>query len=941
MSDLINSVQYNNKIQGISSSIPPQKMPEEVRQISSGYNKQVSELQSAINHAFVKTPMPYVKTGEILLPFDLKAECFKLASGQRVVILPKEGETVLKTYVNTGSMNETDNIRGISHYIEHNLFNGSNGLEAGEFFKTTDRMGAETNASTGLAETNYYIASHLLNDDDLESKIRIHASMLESPRFAIDMLEKEKGIVNSEINMITSNPDNIAYNRTLKNLFNIQSSSNDVIAGTTTNITNLTRNDVVKYFDENYYPANMVTVITGEVKPEETMKLISKYFSSNKKPPVERHYEKLEPLTSTKREDILSDKTETTFVTMGFAGPENNNAKDRIYTEAASRLMFETSKASSVFDKLNTYVSSTSEKMSIRPSDRRAIMLTSDVSEENSETLLKAVYSQISKYQNSLPSDDEMNMIKRKLKSDYGRMFEYSSVLNSRIGEAMLENAMSSVTDYNKIIDDMTPQDVTNAARKYFDLKKVAITVLHPDNTNAEKITANYENAKNIAFTGTAKKEAFNIENVKQYDLANNFRVVTHESKFPSAVLSIDLGTEEPVKAKNPAAYYVLNELLSQGSINMNKDTIEAFKDNNNLELNFVASPNGIAVHSRFDTEDSEKVINLTKDVLQKPRLLPDEFDKVKNNLKDDLLRAEKSPYDKLAPALFKGIYFTNNEILNGIETLTLDDVKQLYSDIIKNSQADAVISAPFKENQDLKDKIFTQLSSFKKVKPFNYSRYDNFTPQTETKVFTEEWNKSQAKIIMAYKFKDAGNLKDEVTTELLNTILGGGPTSRLFNDLREQQKLAYSVRSTLENNGNTAAIELIIGTTTDDKDTGEISYDNLQKAINGFKSHVEKLKSERVSPEELESAKLSLKTLILSSCEATNGKNGSIASGLESYYGVSRENQYLAMIDKITIEDIYNAAQNIFGGKPLYSIAATKDTLKFNEEYLNSLSKS
>ena len=79
--------------------------------------------------------------------------------------------------------------------------------------------------------------------------------MLESPRFAADMLEKEKGIVNSEINMITSNPDNIAYNKTLKNLFNIQTSSNDVIAGRTDNITNLTRDDVVKYFDTNYYPA--------------------------------------------------------------------------------------------------------------------------------------------------------------------------------------------------------------------------------------------------------------------------------------------------------------------------------------------------------------------------------------------------------------------------------------------------------------------------------------------------------------------------------------------------------------------------------------------------------------------------------------------------------------------------------------------------------------
>ncbi len=935
MVDSINGVNYSSKISGINS-VPRQKEPDKVALQSK--NEQVVELQPAINHAIVKTPMPYVKTGEIKLPYDLTAECYKLANGQRVVIVPKDGETVLKTYVNTGSMNETDKIRGISHYIEHNLFNGSDGLEAGEFFRTTDKMGAETNASTGLAETNYFIASHLLSDGDLEKKIKIHSSMLESPRFAADMLEKEKGIVNSEINMITSNPDNIAYNKTLKNLFNIQTSSNDVIAGRTDNITNLTRDDVVKYFDTNYYPANMVTVVTGEVNPDETMRLISKYFSSNKKPPVSRHYEQLVPITSSKREDILSDKTDTTFVTVGFAGPENNNSKDRIYAEAASRLMFSTSSANALFDKLNTSVYSMSEKVSVKPSDKRALMLTSDVSEDNSEKLLKAIYARISKYQNNLPTADEMKMIKRNLKSDYAKMFEYSSALNNWIGESILENSYLSLTDYNKIVDEMTPQDVTNAARKYYDLNKTAITVLHPANTNEGKIQENYANTKNVSFTGAVKKQAYDINDVKQYNLANNFRVVTHESKYPIAEISLDIGPMEPVKVKNPAATRVLCDMLSQGSMNMDKNTMDAIKDENNLILNFAANRGGISAIGEFDFADSEKAINLMKDVIQNPRLLPEEFEKVKANLRDDLLRTEKGPYNKLMPNLFKDAYYTKEDILKGLDTLTLDDVKALYADLLKNACGDVVFSAPFKENPNLKNTSLSQLNSFSPVKPYKYSRYENYAPQTESKVFTEEWNKSQAKIVMAYKFKDVGNLKDQVTVELLNTILGGGPTSRLFNDLREKQKLAYSVRSTLDNKGTTSAIELVIGTTTDDKDSGAVSYDNLQKSINGFKAHVEKLKNEKVSEEELKSAKLSLKTLILSSCESTSGKNGSILSGLESYYGVNKENQYLDMIDKITVDDIYNAAQTVFGGKPLYSVAATKNTLDYNKEYLNNL---
>lgn len=54
----------------------------------------------------VKTPLKYRKTGEINLPFETKAHMYKLSNGQKVIIVPNDGETVVKTYVNTGSMNE-------------------------------------------------------------------------------------------------------------------------------------------------------------------------------------------------------------------------------------------------------------------------------------------------------------------------------------------------------------------------------------------------------------------------------------------------------------------------------------------------------------------------------------------------------------------------------------------------------------------------------------------------------------------------------------------------------------------------------------------------------------------------------------------------------------------------------------------------------------------
>ena len=889
----------------------------------------------------VKTPLKYTKTGEINLPFDTKAHMYKLSNGQKVIIVPNDGETVVKTYVNTGSMNEPDKLRGISHYIEHNLFNGSEGLEAGEFFKTTDKMGAETNASTGLAETNYYISSYLLNDGDLEKKIKIHASMLETPRFAADMLFKEKGIVNSEINMITSNPENIAFNRTLKNLFSIKTKSSDIIAGTTDNITNLSREDVVDYFNRNYYPANMVTVISGEVKPEETMQLVSKYFTSNKPPVNDRHYEELTPLTKTVREDIISDKAVSTIVAAGFKGPENNNAKDRIYMKALGILLTSSPATMKWIKPLNTHIFYEDEKISTKQDAPTTIMFSSDTNEENAEKILKILYQQITNRANTLPTEDEMLIVKKRLLNSFSEKFEYSALMNNLIGESILEDNMDYINNFEKIVNDMKPEDIMNTAKKYLDLNKTAITVVHPADYSEKDIKDNYNNTQKLSFTGARQKKAVNLDNVKQYDMpGNNFRIVTNNTKNRNASVKISFRDDLPRKTAKPAIAFILSELLNEGSMLRKHAQFSNDNEKKGIQIDFASGVNIIECNAKFDAEDMGYALNSAKEVLLNPRFTQESLDNVKAYIKDSILRSEKNPYKKLDVELFKGtlLGYSENDILNSLDNVTLDDVKALYSSMMNDAKATITISAPFEKNPQLKEILFSNVAQMPKVKKFSPYIYQNFTPVEQTKVLTDTHNKNQANIVMAYKFNINENLKDNTAIELMNIILGGGPSSRLFNDLREQQKLAYSVRSGLSGIDTTKVLNLTIGTTTENKDTGEISYDNLKKSIEGFKYHVNKLKTEKVSQEELDNAKLAMKNRILAQNESNLGKTEGLDYNIYSVYGLSRENQILEMIDKITVDDIYNTANYIFKEKPTYSIVATENTLKANEDYLKSL---
>ena len=89
---------------------------------------QQQELQQVTPDFNVKVPVGYTKTGVEKLSNGQEIHCYKLNNGQKVMIAPKESAmTTLNTYVNTGSMNEKDDERGISHFCEHMAFNGTKG----------------------------------------------------------------------------------------------------------------------------------------------------------------------------------------------------------------------------------------------------------------------------------------------------------------------------------------------------------------------------------------------------------------------------------------------------------------------------------------------------------------------------------------------------------------------------------------------------------------------------------------------------------------------------------------------------------------------------------------------------------------------------------------------------------------------------------------------
>lgn len=895
----------------------------------------------------ISKPIAYKKIEEIQLPNDLKANVYKLANGQRVVIIPKNGTTVVKSYVNTGSLNEPDKLRGISHFIEHNLFNGSEALGDKVFFDEVNKMGAVTNASTSFSVTDYYIVSQLLEDTDLENKIKLHAGMLQSPKFLTEKLEKEKKIVDSEINMCLSDDSSRAETITLKKLFNINTKAPDLVAGSTDNIDALTRDDVINYFNNNYYPANMVTVITGEVEPEKTMELVSKYFNSNKVPNTQRLHEKLIPTDKAIRTDLISKKNQgAAQIYLGFAGPENGNAKDKIKLRAVNQLLggLANSRIKNLEQKYSTSVDFVTERLGTRESDPTALLFGIGTAEEYVEPFLKDFYSVLDNLSKQPPTPEEFLAIKNQIKKTNAVYMQSSEALNQHIGMDFLNGTPYNTSTYNNEIDKLTYQDFIDTAKKYYNLNKASLTVVHPSNTTEETINKNYNSLRShssVAFTGATKKIPINLNETEEYTMANNFDVVLKDEK--SDIVNYSLTFANPKWAPHKAALGdVLCDMLQNCGTNIrSKDKLDSVYDQNGIRTGISAGANTVALFSDFLAKDTVTATNLIKEQIQNINFTQKDFENAIQHCRDYYANKEPSAIDNYSKAIYKNtnISYTTEEKLKSLGNITLEDIKSLYNEILLNGQGTVTVTGPFSKYPELKQQIFNSAGAFNAVKPKDVSIPKSYIPIDKVQVYTTETKRNQAEIFEGFKFQINGNLKDTLCLQILQHILGGSSSSRLFSDLREKRHLAYLVSANYSNVNDIGVIGLRIKTTTNNTETGEKSYDNIKKSIDGFNENIYKISTEKVSEEELEQAKKALKNDFLAGVEMDSVKARILAASSNSPYGLNFLNEKFNEIDKITTEDILNTAKYVFKNKPVYSISGTKDALEANKEYLETLS--
>jgi predicted Zn-dependent peptidase len=200
-----------------------------------------------------------------------------LPNGVRVLMIPQVGAATATALVlvGTGSINESKEENGISHFLEHMLFKGTDRFPTTKsIVEVFERAGAISNAFTGSEYTGYFakgIARHVPTFLDMLADIYLHSTLPSGE------LEKERGVIIEEINMYEDMPQQKVGETLIATMFGDQPTGWN-IAGPKSNIKRLTRENLIAYHTRQYRADNTLVVVSGDIDPNATFTYVKKLF---------------------------------------------------------------------------------------------------------------------------------------------------------------------------------------------------------------------------------------------------------------------------------------------------------------------------------------------------------------------------------------------------------------------------------------------------------------------------------------------------------------------------------------------------------------------------------------------------------------------------------------------------------------------------------------
>ncbi len=241
-------------------------------------------------------------------------EKFRLKNGLTAIFQKNSSDSVaIEAMFKVGSNYEQPNILGISHFLEHMLFEGTKKRPDSIIIANEiEKYGAEFNAYTSSCRTAFFIK---IINKRFDTALDILSDMVANSIFRQDKIEKEKKVILREIDMVADDPRQHQWVLFQKNLFEKHPARNPT-CGTAETVTSLNRKKLADYYGKYYVPNNMILSIVGNV--ENVKPKIEKYFGDLTPRDMPQKTAVNEPIQGKIRQFVERRKMQNSYMILGY-----------------------------------------------------------------------------------------------------------------------------------------------------------------------------------------------------------------------------------------------------------------------------------------------------------------------------------------------------------------------------------------------------------------------------------------------------------------------------------------------------------------------------------------------------------------------------------------------------------------------------------------------
>jgi len=385
-------------------------------------------------------------------------------------------------WVKTGSRDEDREWNGISHFVEHMVFKGTQHRSAEEIARQVDSIGGNIDAFTAKECVSF---SMKVLDEHLPIALDVLSDLVLNPVFDGQDITRERGVILEEIKMDEDNPDYLVHEIFTQNFWKDHPLGRPIL-GTRDTVKRFERTPVFDFYRQRFIPGNVIITAAGNLNHQRFVELVTKHFEKMKPasngfhsaPPTivpkiilknKKSLEQVQICVGVPSYPITHEKRHSSYILNTLLG---GGMSSRLFQNIRERQGL----AYAIYSDLNPY------------RDTGCLSIYAGTSRESAVKVVESVVSEFQKLKAELVSPEELQRAKDQLKGSLMLSLESSTARMSNLArQEMYFDRFYGLDELIQKIEAVTAAELQELANFFFQTENIAVTIL--GNLNGLRLT--------------------------------------------------------------------------------------------------------------------------------------------------------------------------------------------------------------------------------------------------------------------------------------------------------------------------------------------------------------------------------------------------------------------------------------------------------------------